>query len=177
MRALPLQRHFLMPASFFPFSKMEKVFTTIMLGAFVGDLILFFYFINLIFLSNTAFITPTPALAMTTSPGLEQLIEGLQKNGISPLLGQEVTRPHISVVGETIMLGGDNIQVFQYEDATTAISEATKLVNRYATGTRSILWKNKIHVYANNSIVIFYLGDNQSILGALDQDTDISEMK
>jgi hypothetical protein len=141
----------------------------ILIVAFVGDVLLCMYFINLLFLSNTPLVEAAPVMAMTTSPDLDQLIQGFQKVGMSPTLSQEVTRKYISAPGEIIALGVDNIEVFQYEDTVTAVKEATSLSARYANNTRSTLWKKDIHLYATNNMTIFYLGENQSILSILNQ--------
>jgi len=114
---------------------------------------------------------------MTESSGLEQLIQKFQNNDLNPTLAEPVTRPHLSGSGETIIVNGDSLQVFQYSATGTALEEASALVQRYADGTKSTLWKKEIHIYANDNMVVFYLGTNKNILNSLDQSTELSSLQ
>jgi hypothetical protein len=103
-------------------------------------------------------------------------MQSFTTEGINPTLGQAVSRKYLSGSGETISLDGDSFQVFQYSDTSTAEKEASLLAQRYADSTRSILWKNQIHIFASANMVIFYLGKNQGILGTLYQVAGLSEV-
>jgi len=92
---------------------------------------------------------------------------------LKPELIQKIKRAPLSVKGALIGLGRDNIQVFEYPDHDTALKEGAIFAEKHTKhigSTASNLWKNTMHLYVRDNIVIFYMGKDADILTVLNKD-------
>lgn len=102
--------------------------------------------------------------SLSIPQGTAALFTSFQNSGssITPLMN--VSKPPLSVKGVLASYNDENIQVFEYADATTAATDAQKLRSTY-TGTLSQnTWGSYIHIYQKDSLLVFYMGDKDTIL-------------
>jgi len=141
---------------------MRVVFSLFIIGTVIAILV----FIRGFFFSNTLYVSASMGYMNPGSP-TGQFISELKGAGFEPLvLGQKIKRQPFSVNGQMVVLNGDNVQVFEYSNHDTALREATQLAQRYATNN---IWKDKVHLYVKDTLIVFYLGTQKDILGALNK--------
>lgn len=151
-------------------SKRERLAMKILLVAILVDLILLpSLFLKVSFYPRL--VTPTAIAApveqsgpIILGPATLHLMEQLRTEGLDPMAIKEIIHTPLTVTGALVTLGGDNIQVFEYPDHTTAVTEASALTERYASRDRSKAWKKNMHVYVEDTLVIFYMGNRESIV-------------
>lgn len=153
--------------------KIGRISKKILLWAFVIDVCLLSVLYVKLFIIER--VTPTAyaestAIIMKPSPiGLatEDFLQHLTNSGLSPIVTTDVLRKPFTPKGRTVALEGDNIQVFEYSDSATAVKEASMLMQKYEASQRSSEWKKNMHVFNQGSLVIFYMGSNETIVKAL----------
>ena len=140
------------------------------------EIIAFIFFINHVVISDTgSYSQAAIALAASNRTDLElgvateQFINELKSAGLKPVIIQKINRAPFSVKGVLIGLHKDNIQIFEYPDSLTALSEGSKFAQKYTGSEATSRWKNVKHVYVEGNMVIFYMGRNTGILAALDK--------
>jgi hypothetical protein len=107
--------------------------------------------------------------AMPTSPTLTQYGEYLSDTGLNPTITLAVTHPALTIKGVLIAVDNDNIQVFEFPDTESALQAASILKEKYESSNRDAAWKESIHIHTDNTLLIFYMGNNQRILSAIDR--------
>jgi hypothetical protein len=78
-----------------------------------------------------------------------------------------INRSEFSAGGRVITLARNNIQVFEYDRAALATAEAEKFAEGYRQEATRNSWQKTVHLYARGSMLIFYMGDDEKILKAL----------
>lgn len=118
-------------------------------------------------------------VVLQTGSETNSFVERLKNSNsnFSPVIVSNVSRKPLSVQGSTITLGGDSIQVFEYDTYADASKDAIVLAQKYISSSRSALWKSHIHIYVKDKLVIFYMGSDADIAKALDENAGISFMK
>lgn len=144
------------------------------------EIIAFTFFINHVVISNTgSYALAANALADTIridTIDIEQSLatgkftNELKNVGLKPVLIQKIKRAPFSVKGALIGLNKDNIQIFEYLDHDTALSEGLVFAKKYTGSMASNKWKNEMHIYVRDNLVIFYMGKDKNILVALNKD-------
>ena len=129
--------------------------------------------------SSSVFSSPRfpSALAYDTVPGsaTERFVGQLKDHGLTAvMIGKITRRPYFTVEGNTVALNGDSIQVFEYPDHQSAVNDGSTLANRYSASSRSDAWKRDIHLYVDGTLVIFYMGSQNSIVSVLDAYAGVS---
>lgn len=94
-----------------------------------------------------------------------KLISKFEEAEFSPTVASPITREFFSVKGRIITLGKGNIQVFEYEDTTTLLNEVSTF--RESANTRIGSWKKDVHLYKNENLIVFYMGQSKGILESL----------
>ena len=139
--------------------------------------------VGLSFFIQSWFFSGTSAYALAvsalvdktyTKPGeaTEQFINDLENDGLKPLLGQEIKRVPFSVKGVLISWSGDSVEVFEYPNHDTALNDGMMLTQKYTQSTPVNQWKNTIHLYIKDKIIIFYMGTKKNILATLDKNQE-----
>jgi hypothetical protein len=148
----------------------------ILLGLFVK---LFLFPLTTSFVATTTFtpITPTNQNIMTLGPETEYFLQQLKNSSSTPMAVAKIKRHPFTVYGTLVTLNGDNIQVFEYPEHDTAMTEASLLTQEYISSSRSIAWKNNMHVYVNDKLVVFYMGNKDFIMNPLRQNAGLSMMQ
>lgn len=87
-----------------------------------------------------------------------------------------VNQPFFSVAGQRMLVDGEEIQVFEYQDGTMARLEAATIApDGSMIGTTTINWIATPHFYQKGKLLVVYIGDNaatQAILSSfLEEET------
>ena len=115
---------------------------------------------------------------VSSSPGTEKFVQELKTAGFSPVIVKKIRRfPRLAVEGRLVAFNGDNFQVFEYPDHESAMRDASPLAVRYTSSSRSAAWKGNIHLYVDNTLLIFYMGNSNSIVDSLNKSADLSLMQ
>ncbi len=106
----------------------------------------------------------------------EQLISELKESQLEPVSSGKVLRKGLSVPGRMVAFKGDNIQVFEYPDRQKAYSEASEFAKKYEhIGDSSPHnWKKDVHIHVDDTLIIFYMGKEIEIIGALEKNSGLS---
>lgn len=98
----------------------------------------------------------------------QSFIKELRTGTLKAVPAAIVTRAPLTVQGRAIALNGDNLQVFEYNSAKTAKKEADMLAKKYeSTLKESVLSEKNVHIYAKDKLLIFYMGNNKSIIDSI----------
>jgi len=116
-----------------------------------------------------------PASASPTETrGVEDqssLITALQSAGATAEVVDTISQPFFTPEGVFItIIGEEDIQVFEYEDAQTMENEATQVApDGGSVGTSMMMWIEPPHFHKSGRILVLYIGSNPEILDLLDK--------
>lgn len=113
----------------------------------------------------------TPSTPAGSEPGsYEELMKALQENGVDAQQAEPTEQEFFSVPGRVLQIGEETIQVFEYPDPATR-SEESALVGEdpSSIGTTMITWVDTPHFWAQDRLIVLYVGSNQEVLAALSQ--------
>lgn len=157
-------------------SKRGRLLMRVLLWSFVADMIIVpSLFVKLsMFPRTTSFVAIAATIdhspELVISSEIAQYIRKLDVDDLHPKAVKTITHLALNGVGTLITIADDNIQVFEYSDNATALREAAALSQRYESRSRSKEWKNNMHVYVDGKLVIFYMGNKEKIISAVDTD-------
>lgn len=119
----------------------------------------------------SACVNSTPTSISSQPPSVEDqasLVAALQAEGATVEMGDSITQDFFSVEGQTVKVNGADLQVFEYENATT-MEEATSQVapDGGSIGTSMPMWIDKPHFYKAGRIIVLYVGSDQKTLDLL----------
>ncbi len=163
-------------------SKSDRTLTRIMLWVLVIDMIILPALFAKLFLFplTKSFVTTTDATNVsvpqttTLGPATEHFLQRLRDNDMIPVAVGEIKRKPFTVSGQVVTLNGDNIQIFEYVDHETAMKEASLMVQRYTSSSRTLTQKEAMHLYVDGTLAIFYMGKQDYIVTSLDQNAGLS---
>ncbi|MDX1600097.1 MAG: hypothetical protein R3191_01145 [Anaerolineales bacterium] len=113
----------------------------------------------------------TPGNLSSETPGsAEALIRALRAQGLEPQTGGTIEQEFFSVSGQVIKIENATIQIFEYADRE-ARSTHSALISEHGSsiGTTMVTWIDTPHFWAQDRIIVLYVGSNQSIVDALTQ--------
>ena len=101
------------------------------------------------------------------------LIDQLRKSGAIVEPAGSIEQPFFSVVGQSILVNGENVQVFEYPTQTEAEEDASKVSpDGHSIGLSMPLWVDPPHFHQKEKIIVLYVGEDpptiellESILG------------
>ena len=97
------------------------------------------------------------------------LINSLRAAGTPVERRGGVDQPFFSVNGKMLKVRGEDVQVFEYSDATAAEAQATLVSpSGSAVGTTKIHWVGPPHFYKKGKLLVLYVGDYDQVLKALE---------
>lgn len=97
------------------------------------------------------------------------LIDSLRKEGANVEPAGEVNQPFFSVIGQAIIVNGENIQVFEYSDEAAADVEASLVSpDGSSIGTSIASWIAPPHFHKAGKIIILYVGENREVISLLE---------
>ncbi|MCI0696156.1 hypothetical protein L0337_29660 [candidate division KSB1 bacterium] len=92
------------------------------------------------------------------------LVEGLRAAGhsVEPVV-EEISQPFFSVKGRRLIVDGESVQVFEYENNAAAETEAALI----PPANMRILWAVTPHFYKKGKLIVLYVGDQTAITETL----------
>lgn len=113
--------------------------------------------------------TIQPSSAPTERPlDYASLVETLRRSATVVESDETVNQPFFSVPARIIRLIGEDVQVFEYRDATAAQAEAQRVSpDGGRIGSYSALWLAPPHFYKRDRVIALYLGDTAAVMNAL----------
>lgn len=97
------------------------------------------------------------------------LVASLRAAGTSVKPGAKVEQPFFSVIGRSLQVDGEDVQVFEYPDAAAADAQAAQVSpTGTGIGTTRIHWIGPPHFYKKGRLLVLYIGDNDIVLSALE---------
>lgn len=108
----------------------------------------------------------------TAFEGLASVIDSLRAQGHDVDVGDEILQSFFSVPGQTIILDEQSVQVFEYDNAAAAETEAGFVSPDgffIDTGEVAVAvdWTATPHFHTRENVIVLYVGDRTAILGAL----------
>ena len=102
--------------------------------------------------------------------GTEEFLTELREKGVEPEKGDAVEQAFFSVIGTSVNVNGEGVQVFEYDSAETMESDAI-LVDASGSpiGTTMVAWMATPHFYKKGRILVLYVGDNAGTLEVLER--------
>lgn len=89
------------------------------------------------------------------------LVDKLRTDGAVVSTQGPVLQPFLNVSGQLVRVDNESIQVYQYENAVRANSDASKISSDGShAGTSIIDWTSTPHIYKKDRIVVIYVGQN-----------------
>ena len=105
---------------------------------------------------------PAPAADLVT------FIDSLRASGASVELGEAVDQPFFSAPGKTIILNGEDVQVFQYLGVATAKTQAALVaLDGNTIGASKPTWMESPHFFRQGKLLVLYIGSNDQVLKML----------
>jgi len=96
------------------------------------------------------------------------LLAALKAAGATLEVGDSITQDFFSVEGQTVKVNGADLQVFEYENAQAMEKDASQVApDGGSIGTSMVTWIDTPHFYKAGRIIVLYLGNDQTILGLL----------
>lgn len=117
------------------------------------------------------FMIQRSSSSVSWAKNLRELINKLQKGGERVTRKGRVEQPFLSVKGQIITVGEQDVQVFEYRTIKAAERDARKVTGTGpSAGTVMPMWIAPPHFFRNGRLIVLYVGDKSSVIKAL-QDT------
>jgi len=98
------------------------------------------------------------------------LITQLQSTGATVESGDSVIQDFFTPEGVILNINGQDVQVFEYEDAASMESEASLVApDGGSVGTSMMMWMNAPHFYKAGRIIALYVGSDSMMLKLLNE--------
>jgi hypothetical protein len=95
-----------------------------------------------------------------------KMIKKISNYGFSPEVVANINREFFSAEGQIITLGNSNIKVFEYRDNAKLLEEVNSF--RESASTPFGSWKKNVHLYRDDNLIVFYMGNEKGIIESLD---------
>lgn len=113
------------------------------------------------------------ATATQTSTKVEDqasLVSALTAAGATVETGDSITQDFFTPEGHILRINGQEVQVFEYQDASVMESEAAKVApDGGSVGTSMMTWMDAPHFYRIGRLIILYVGSDQTVLNVLNK--------
>lgn len=97
------------------------------------------------------------------------LTASLRAAGASVKPGAKVKQPFFPVSGRLVEVHGEEVQVFQFADATELQVQAARISpTGSAIGTTKVHWIGPPHFYRTDKLLVLYVGDSGRVLKTLE---------
>jgi hypothetical protein len=101
--------------------------------------------------------------------GTAEFVEELREKGAEAEAGEELEQPFFSVIGTSVNLNGESVQIFEYDTAETMESDAVLVdASGSSIGTSMVSWMGTPHFFKKGRILALYVGDNAETLELLE---------
>jgi len=116
--------------------------------------------------------TSEPEAAIPNVEDQASLMAGLRATGATAEVGDTVIQDFFTPEGTIIKVNGEDVQVFEYENAVDMESEASQVApDGSSVGTSMMMWVDDPHFYKSGRIIVLYIGSNSSMLDLFDEVT------
>lgn len=133
---------------------------------FPKSLILVFLMAVVLAACGAAGNTGTPESETATAMDYASFVTHLEETGFQVEETGVVSQPFTSAEGKTLTVNGDEMQVFEYSDQSSAEAQVTAFKDYF--DTTMIMWIAPPHFYQTGKIIVLYLGENAEIIQALE---------
>lgn len=125
---------------------------------------------------GAALLGPLVLLACATNPtrpagdffDRQALVAALQGRGLAVSTGATVEQPFFPMPGRTLLVDGEDVQVFEFGSVDAAQSAAGAIVpDGGGTATVSILWVGPPHFYRRDLVIALYVGSHSPVTTGL----------
>jgi hypothetical protein len=100
---------------------------------------------------------------------LDALIRELRNEGAAVNIVGSISQPFFSASGQVLRVNGEDVQVFEYENAAAAQGEAARVSpDGSSVGTTIITWVSTPHFYRSGRVIVLYVGRSRELLSLLD---------
>lgn len=120
---------------------------------------------------------PTTKEASPSSPSVsggravqdyDSLLDNLRSQNAIVNPGGTVTQPFFSVDGKVVSINGEDVQIFEFADATSAKTEASKIAKDGSSiGTSMVSWIGAPHFFLKERLIVLYIGSNTGVFQPL----------
>ncbi|MDR4495186.1 MAG: hypothetical protein AB7P17_11530 [Nitrospirales bacterium] len=98
------------------------------------------------------------------------LVDTLRSQGLSVEPTGPISQPFFSVSGQTLRVAGQDIQVFEFENARARESQEHAIApDGRSIGQTVVQWVNPPHFFSSGTILVLYVGSDATLLGQLEQ--------
>lgn len=95
-------------------------------------------------------------------------VDNLEAAGATVEPAGEIIQDFFSVKGQAIKVNGEDVQVFEYTDQSTAEAEAALVsADGSSIGTSLPFWVAPPHFYKAGRVVVLYVGENLAVTDLL----------
>jgi len=99
---------------------------------------------------------------------LNSLVAALQTAGMTVEPGGPIDQPFFKVQGQSLKVNGGDVQVYVYDSAQAMEADASQIsADGSSIGTNMADWIGTPHFFKTGNILVLYLGDDQTVLGLL----------
>ena len=96
------------------------------------------------------------------------LVDALRPSAAVVETNETVSQPFFRVAGRVIRVEGEDVQVFEYADATAAQAEAQQVSpDGGHVGTVIISWVAPPHFHRRGRVIALYVGSSERVMAAL----------
>ena len=100
---------------------------------------------------------------------LDALIRELRNKGATVDMVGSFTQPFLSAPGQILRVNGEDMQVFECENAAAAQGEAARVSpDGSSVGTTIITWVSTPRFYRSGEIIIVYVGSRRELISLLE---------
>lgn len=101
--------------------------------------------------------------------GYNGLIKKLHSEGLTFKQGGKVKQPFFSVSGRILIVGSEQLQIFEYRKKRTVETEASPISpSGSPVGTTMVTWVGPPHFYKSGNLIVLYVGENPGVIKALE---------
>jgi hypothetical protein len=120
-------------------------------------------------LARDTFVIQRTASSTPRVKNLRELINKLKTGGERVAPKGKVVQPFFSVKGQSITIGDEDVQVFEYRTSKAAELDASKISSTGSSaGTSMPMWIAPPHFFKNGRLIVLYVGEKPSVLKALE---------
>lgn len=100
---------------------------------------------------------------------IAELVKKLRAGGATvEMKGEKIEQPFFSPPGQNLNVNGETAQVFEYENAAAADTEAAQIKPDGTTETTLITWVAPPHFFKSGNLIVLYVGEKADVIKALE---------
>jgi hypothetical protein len=113
-------------------------------------------------------LTQAAPTVQSAIQNLDSLVAAFRAAGMTVEPGGPIDQPFFKVQGQSLKVNGGDVQAYVYDSAQAMEADASQIsADGSSIGTTMADWIGTPHFFKTGNILILYLGDDQTILGLL----------